>query len=200
MKFAVLDETGDVGTKEGASAHFIVTVAVVGDMERLRRTVTRTRKRLDKRQRDIPEFKAFKTDPRIVRKLLTAIAETECEIIVVIADKQALPKRDDPESIYRDLCARAARRCVERHQQISLILDKRYTDQKLIRKLNEAISLEVAEVTGMLVLETPRDSEQERALQAVDAISWAIFQKLERGDESFYSLVRECIALEEWFK
>jgi len=200
MKYAVLDETGDVGNKQGASAHFIVTVAVVGDIERLRRTVTRTRKRLDKRRRDIPEFKAFKTDPRIVRKLLTAIAEIECEIIVIIADKQTLPKRDDPESLYRDLCARAARRCVERHQQISLILDKRYTDLKLIRKLNEAISAEVAEATGMLVLETQRDSEQERALQAVDAVSWAIFQKLERGDESFYSLVKRCIVLEEWFK
>ena len=31
---------------------------------------------------------------------------------------------------------------------------------------------------------------QEKALQAVDFVSWAIFRKYEHGDETYYSIIR----------
>lgn len=200
MKVAILDEAGDVGHGATASSHLIVVVAVTGNIQSLRKAVARTRKRLDKRLRIIPEFKAFKTDPRIIRKLLAQIAASECEIMIVAADKRTLPERDRPEALYRDLCARAARRCVERYGQITLILDKRYTDPNLTRQLSEAISRGLEGATGVLVMEPPRDSQQEQAIQAVDAVAWAVFQRLEHGDPSFFELVRAMVVLEEWLK
>ena len=200
MKTAILDEAGDVGFGVGASEHLLVAVAIVSSIERLRKTVMRVRKRLDKRRRDIPEFKAFKTDPRIIRRLLTQVASVDCEIVIVVADKRAIAQPDDPETLYRRLCAQAARRCVERYRQVTLILDKRYTDPHLAQMLAEAISSGLEGVTGVLAIEPPRDSQQEKAIQAVDAVAWAIFQRLEHDDPSFYELVKEKIVSEEWLK
>jgi ferredoxin-fold anticodon binding domain-containing protein len=86
VKVAILDEAGDVGYGESASAHFLVVAVVIGNIEVLRKIATRVRKRLDKRRRDIPEFKASKTDPRIIRNILSKIAAVDCEIIIVVAD------------------------------------------------------------------------------------------------------------------
>ncbi len=40
-------------------------------------------------------------------------------------------------------------------------------------------------------------SESEKAIQVADAIAWAIFQRYERGNETFYRLIQEKIILEE---
>jgi len=197
VKIAVLDEAGDVGYSEGASGHFLVVVVVVGNIELLRKAVTRTRKRLDKRRRDIPEFKAFKTDPRIKRRLLAKVSATGCEITIVAANKRKQTAPDDPEFLYRDLCVRAARRCVEPYQEVTLILDKRYSHPSQTRELSKAISQGLHGLSGVLAIESPRDSQQERAIQAVDAVAWAVCQRLEYGDDSFYDLVKDRVVSDE---
>ncbi|MEK7441759.1 MAG: DUF3800 domain-containing protein [Chloroflexota bacterium] len=191
MKIAVLDEAGDVGATSGASNNFLVVAVVIGNIELLRKVVTRTRKRLDKRRRDISEFKASKTDPRIIRGMLAKIAALDCEIMIVAVDKRKESARDDVESLYRELCAKIARQCVERYHHVTLILDKRYTRTDLTTKLFNVMSEEIEGMDGVLAIEPPRDSERERAIQAVDAVAWSAFQKLEHDDGSFYSLVKE---------
>jgi DNA-binding FadR family transcriptional regulator len=200
VKVAILDEAGDVGYGESASAHFLVVAVVIGNVEMLRKIATRVRKRLDKRRRDIPEFKASKTDPRIIRNILAKIAAVECEIIIVAADKRKVPQADDLESLYRNLCACAARQCVERYGQVTLVLDKRYTHSGLTEKLVETISRSLENVAGVLAIEPPRDSQQERAIQVVDAVAWATFQRLERNNMSFYELVKSRVVWEEWLE
>ena len=191
MKIAVLDEVGDVGMTSGASNNFLVVVVVIGNIELLRKVVTRTRKRLDKRRRDISEFKASKTDPRIIRGMLAKIAALDCEIMIMAVDKRKESARDDGESLYRELCAKMVRQCVERYQHVTLVLDKRYTRADLTTKLFNVMSEGIKGMDGVLAIEPPRDSERERAIQAVDAVAWSAFQKLEHGDESFYLLVKE---------
>lgn len=200
MKHVILDEAGDVGLGKGATAHFLVAVAIVGNIDHLRRVVSRVRKRLDKRLRDIPEFKAAKTDPRIVMKILKSVASVDCEIMVLAANKSDLGPQDDPESLYRRLCALAARRCVDRHRRVVLIRDKRYSDRKQEQALVEAIGAALEGAAGMLVIEPPRESEREQAIQAVDAVAWAVYQRLENKDDRYYELIRDRIVLEEWLK
>ena len=71
-----------------------MVAVVIGNIELLRKVVTRTRKRLDKRRRDISEFKAPKTDPRIIRGMLAKIAALDCEIMIVAVDKRKESARD----------------------------------------------------------------------------------------------------------
>ncbi|MEM7345248.1 MAG: DUF3800 domain-containing protein [Chloroflexota bacterium] len=197
INYGLLDEAGDVGRKPGSSKHILVAVVLVHHKRELHQAVSRTRKRLGKKKRNLPEFKAFKTDPRIVRRLLGYIAAIECEIVAVVADKQHHLPGDEAEQLYRDLCAQAVERCLERHNRLSMILDKRYTNPKLRARQNEAI-LAVAETLPQAFLALEHlDSQQEHALQAADAIAWALFQKYEHRDDSFYNIVKAKIVGEK---
>jgi hypothetical protein len=89
---------------------------------------------------------------------------------------------------------------VERYGQVTLVLDKRYTHSDLTEKLAETISRSLENVSGVLAIEPPRDSQQERAIQVVDAVAWATFQRLERNNVSFYELVKSKVVWEEWLE
>ncbi len=77
-----------------------------------------------------------------------------------------------------------------------MIVDKRYTNQRLRDRLVEALVESAADLPGNMVCEYAA-SEQERAIQVADAVVWAIFQKYERGDETFYQIIRDKIIVEE---
>jgi hypothetical protein len=197
MKYGFLDESGDVGHADGSSYNLIIVVVVTDNPTRLRKVVAKTRKALNKRRKDIPEFKAFKTDVRIIERLLKHAAKTECEIVAQIANKKVMGDLDDPEILYRQLCASAVRRCLERYPQFSLCVDKRYTNPNLREKQNMAILKEISSLQEAVLVIEHSESESESALQVADAVAWALFQKHERGDESFYRLVKDKIVIEE---
>jgi hypothetical protein len=200
MKYGFLDESGDVGRAEGSSRHLVIAIVVTDDSTRLRKVVVTTRKRLGKRHKDIPEFKAFKTDARITRRLLRHTAKTECDIVVLVADKTVMGDLEDPEALYRQLCASVVRRCLERHPQLSLCVDRRYTNPHLREKQNRAILKEISLVQKAALVVEHSESKSEAALQVADAVAWALFQKYERGDDSFYVLVKNKIVMEELWK
>lgn len=200
MKYGFLDEAGDTGSKPASSDHILVAVVLSDHINHLRRAVSRMGKRLGKRKRDLPEFKAFKTDPRIVRRLLEHVVATDCEIVAVIADKRRRPPGDDAEQLFRDLCARVVKHCLERHSQLSLIIDKRYTNPKLRARQSEAILETATTLPRALLALEHLDSQQEAGLQAADAVAWALFQKYERGDKSFYHIIEPKLVIEEMWQ
>ncbi len=197
MVHGFLDEAGDVGNAPASSRCLIVALVLTRNPVWLRKTVTKTRKHLGKKQRDIPEFKASKTDPKIVYKLLGLVAETGCEIVIVVADKRDWERPTDPEDLYRHLCALAVRRCMERHPRLSLTVDKRYTRASLREAFKETIIGAISSLPNVFLAIENNTSEREKALQVADAVAWGLFQKYERGDESFYRLVQDNVIVEE---
>lgn len=195
MKHGFLDEAGDVGWSKGSSSYLIVAV-VISNAHQLRRAVARTRKSLDKRLKDLPELKAWHTPKKVVAKLLGYVAALDVEIVAVILDKGAAKRPADPEDWYRQVCAQAVRRCLERYPVFSLAVDKRYTNPRLRDRLVVALINNAPAVSPVLVIEHA-DSARERAIQAADAVAWSLFQKYERGDEELYEIIRERIVVEE---
>ena len=107
----------------------------------------------------------------------------------------SLPK--DSEDLYRQAAGRTVRLCVERWQQLEIVLDKRYTQEHLRRKLEWQIRQEIADIPGQTVLIRQADSQTVKALQAVDFVAWAAGQKYVRGDESYFELIRNKVLVEE---
>jgi hypothetical protein len=188
VQYGFLDEAGDVGYARGSSSHFLVVVLVTGQPERLRKAVTQTRKSLSKRRRNIPELKAARGSVRIVEKLLRRAHRIGFEAVTVVIDKRLFPQPQDVEDLYRYACTRVVREALRRFGALSLILDKRYTNPDLRRRLNQALAEGIEDLGTALVLEHT-DSETEYALQVADAVAWSLLQKYEHQDQRLWKII-----------
>ena len=198
------DETGDVGRALGSSRYLIVAVVLTRNPRSLRKTVTKTRKHLRKKLRNVPELKAWHTPKKVVARFLRYIAELDVEIVAVVLDKHTASARPDSEDWYRLACAEAVRHCVERYAWLKLAVDRRYTNETLRDKLEQSIFVGAASTSerttvGLIRIEQ-LDSVQEKGIQAADAVVWSLGQKYERGDDELYNIIKDKIIVEEVLK
>lgn len=183
-----------MGWAKGSARHLVVAIVLTDNPQQLRRTVAHVRKGMRKKLKQIPELKAYHTPENLIARLLRNVAAQRVEIFAVIWKKTST-SLVDPEDGYRHVCSLAVKRCMERYPQLSLTLDKRYTNPRLRDRLVETLTSGIGPQV-VLVLQQA-ESRQERALQVADAVAWSIFQKYERGDETFYDILGEQIVVEE---
>jgi len=195
LKYGFGDEAGDVGWAARSTRYLVVAVILTDEPERLRRVVARIRRGMGKKLKQIPELKAYHTPRSGVTRLLRKVAKQDVEIIAAVWRKDEKARPGDPEDGYRHLCALAAKRCVGRYPQLSLVLDKRYTNARLRDLLVKTIIGGIGD-SAVLVLQQS-ESRREKALQVADAVAWGIFQRYERGDMTFYDIIQGKIIVEE---
>lgn len=195
MKHGFGDESGDVGWAKGSAHHLVIAVVLTDDPQQLRRTVARIRQGMRKGLKQLPELKAYHTPENVVSRLLRKVTEQDIEIVVLVWRKRRPTSLTDLEDGYRHLCSLAVKRCAERYPQLSLVLDRRYTNPRQRDRLVETITGDIGPQVVLVLQQS--ESRQEKALQIADAIAWSIFQKYERGDETFYDILSEKIIIEE---
>ncbi len=199
--WAFADETGDVGRAPGSSRYLIVAIVLTRNPWPLRKAVTKTRKHLRKKLRNVPELKAWHTPKKVVARLLRYIAELDVEIVAVVLDKHTASVHPESEDRYRLTCAEAVWHCVERYTWLKLAIDRRYTNEILRDKLEQSIFVRAASASerttvGLIRIEH-LDSTQEKGIQAADAVVWSLGQKYERGDDELYNIIKDKIIVEE---
>ncbi|MBI4672655.1 MAG: DUF3800 domain-containing protein [Chloroflexi bacterium] len=188
--------SGDVAPFAG-SRHLVVAVLITKDPRPIELHVKRARKSLGRRA-NLDELKAADVQSGVIGRLLQAIVEEDVEIVAVIVDKRSILKPPgDAEDIYREAVKRAVRHCVERHSRLELWLDKRYTKPSLRNRLEKALREGIADLAEQMVLVHQEDSRNQKGLQAVDHVAWALYQKYERGDEHLYQILEGRVVVEE---
>lgn len=195
MRYGFLDESGSADPFSG-SRFLVVTVLTTNVPRPIELHVKRARKSLGRKARP-DEMKAAVLEERVIERLLRSIVEEDVEIVAVVVDKRAIlrpPK--DPEDIYREPVTRAVAHCVQRWPRVELFLDKRYTKRSLRHELERVIREGIAN-WQQVVLIRQEDSRNEKVLQAVDHVAWAIYQRYEAEDERFYAIIRNKIVVEE---
>lgn len=197
MRYGFLDEAGDVGYSEGSTSILLVTVLLTDDPQKLRRAIAKTRRSPGKKLKEIPELKAFATPRRIIEKLLLYMAQLDVEIVASVVDKRVINRPGDLEDLYRWACVETIQECLKRHPDLSLHIDKRYTDRRLRDKQNEAIAEGITGLSATLVIQHVQ-SESERAIQVADAVAWSLFQKYEHNDDGLFFLIKDKIVMERW--
>ncbi len=174
---------------------FTVALLVVQDPRCIERLVRRIRRSLCRRART-SELKAARSHPRVIRRLLTGLAATECEIYVTVVDKQGVAPQQS-EAVYRAAVARVVRHCVERHPQMNLCLDKRYTNRTQQVQLERTMREAIAHIPMQVVVIEQRDSWAMPGLQAVDFVAWAFEQKHVLGDDWAAQIIAGKVIVEE---
>lgn len=88
------------------------------------------------------------------------------------------------------------KKLVPREGEIELIASKRETNRFLNENFKDYLERQAVDNHGIALTVSIKTPSEEKALQAVDFVSWAIFRKYEYGDEEYYNVIKGAIAEE----
>ena len=196
MHYAFIDESGTVDVPKGT--HFLVVAVLSARQPReielpVRRALKKFGPSLSR-----GEIKAANFEEPAVARFLQEIVKQDVSILATIVNQNAIqtpPKK--MEEIYRKTVARTIYRLVERWPRINVCLDQRYTNKHQRFDLEQRIRETIQDLPQKIVLIRQENSVNRKGLQAVDAVSWAFFQKYERGDCRFYDIIAPKVIWEE---
>lgn len=86
---------------------------------------------------------------------------------------------------------------VKKYPKVEIVLDRRYTKKHLRLLLEISIREEISNIPRQIVVIRQEDSISIKKLQAVDFIAWALYQKYEHNNVSFYEIISSLIIEEE---
>lgn len=202
LHYGFLDESGIVEEHAQKGNYFVISIIIVGNPSELKHVVKHARKKVRTAKGGYyasRTFKASKEDHALVRRVLQALAKRDIGIVIGLWDKRSsLQEGDDEHLKYSNSVARAVALTLEKWPQLSLTVHKRYTLPTLQIAMNRIIQ-EYAQqhVPGSIFLSIDHRTEAEcKELELADAVAWAVFQKYNCRDSSFYDIIKERIKKE----
>lgn len=207
MAYIFLDESGDLGfdfTKARTTKFFIITFLFSKDKRPLEKIVSKTHSELKKKYRQRGGVLHCHREKEVTRKrLLKRLTEREIAIMTVFLNKKKVyTKLQNEKSILYNYVTNIlldriySRKILPLDRDISLIASRKETNKFLNENFKSYISSQAKknfQVKLEVVIKTPHE---EKALQAVDFVSWAIFRKHEYKDSTYYDLIKEKIVEE----
>jgi hypothetical protein len=190
-----VDESGTPSSGNDETGVYTVALLLTHDLKGLDVTVRRLRRALGRRDRS-SELKAARTESTVIRRLLSRIAQTDSEVYITVVDKTGLLSSQS-EAAYQAAVARVVQSCVERHPEVQVFLDKRYTKRSQRQQLEQAVRETIVHVPGQLVLIEQVASWSMPGLQAVDFVAWAFQQKYANKDPWAAQIIADLVVSEE---
>jgi len=194
--YSFIDESGSTSPFSG-SRFFVVALLDTRNPRKIELHVRRLHKRFGTSLKS-GEMKADASQEKTIKRFLSTIAREKIEIIAVIIDKRRIlrpPKSN--EAIYREAVSLAVSHAVRQWPRVEIFLDKRYTSRRLRKTLEKEIRERISDFPHQVVIIHQEDSVGRKEIQAADFISWAFFQKYERGNSQFYDLISGNVIVEE---
>lgn len=205
MVYVFLDESGDLGFKKSSSKWFLFTIAVTSESRILERLIKKIWRELRKKHKNLGELHAYHADRSIRRRVLHAVSVApNIKILCMILNKKNV--NVDLQSKKNYLYNYTANILIDRlfnkktlsaNEFIELYIDRKDTNKKLRDNFTEYLVREMKKrkVTAFSI--KLHSSHDNKSLQVVDFISWAIFRKYEKGDDEFYKLIEDKIVEEK---
>lgn len=201
MAYIFLDESGDLGFKKTSSNWFMFTIAITDDSRALERVVKRVWRSLKKKHKRLGELHASHEKNITKKRMLRQLSEiSDLKILCVILNKQKVyvDLQDQKNYLYNYtanvlLDRLHSKEILTSKEPIHLFIDRKDTKKRLRENFtNYLASAMKKRRDGAFVVEL-HSSYENKSLQAVDFISWAIFRKYERNDYEFYELIKSKI-------
>lgn len=204
MAYIFLDESGDLGfdfNKQKTTQFFVITFLFMENKRPIEKCVRLTHRQLRKKYKHVGGILHASKEEAVTRqRLLRCISQKNCSIMTVYLNKKRVYThlQDEKQVLYNYvtniLLDRILRKkLVSAAHPIKLIASKRETNKFFNDNFKNYLSGQ-AEIKHereiSIEIKTPAE---EKALQAVDCVSWAIFRKWEYSDDTYYNTVREKI-------
>lgn len=196
MYYAFIDDSGTIGIPGGTN-FLVVSVICTSQPREIKLVVSRALK-IFGRSLSRGEIKAADFQESAIERFLKELVRPHVFFVSTIVNQHEIkipPK--EIEELYRKTVARTVFRLVERWPCINICLDQRYTNKRQRFTLEQRIRETIQDLSHESVLIHQENSVSRKELQAAGVVSWAFFQKYERGIDRFYNIIKPIVIKEE---
>lgn len=208
MGYIFMDESGDLGfdfTKKKTTKFFIITFLFVDNKRPIEKIVRKTHSELRKKyKKKTGVLHATKEKPLTRQRLLKNLAEREDYYIMTIYlnKKKVYTKLQDEKNVLYNYVTNIlldrifSKGIFKNYTKIELIASKKETNKFLNENFKNYLNSQMEEKYNVELSIKIKMPSEEKCLQVVDFISWAIFRKYEYGDRSYYDIIKSKIVEE----
>ncbi len=90
MLYVFIDESGDLGFTQKSSKYYVIASVETKNDHQIGHVFKKIRKKLRRKERDIPEFKFTKTNHDIKLKILSKLVELDVSFSAVVLNKNTV--------------------------------------------------------------------------------------------------------------
>jgi len=207
MAYIFLDESGDLGfdfQKKKTSKFFVVTCLFTENKRPIEKIVKKTHSELKKKyKRRFGILHAIKEKPITRQRLLKRLNEKDCTVMTIYLNKKKVYTRlHDEKSVLYNYVINIlldriyTKKIISIKDKVELIASRRETNKFLNENFKNYLNWQVENHHKTNIKISIRIPSDEKVLQAVDFLSWAIFRKYEYGDDSYYNIIKNKIVEE----
>lgn len=208
MAYILLDESGDLGfdfSKKKTTKFFLVVFMFTGNLRPIEKCIKAAHKELRKKFKRIHSvLHASKEEPKTRLRMLKQLSGKDFDVMVIYLNKRRvyIKLKDEKAVLYNYITNLlldriVVKKLVSTDEPIYLIASKRETNRFLNENFRSYIVKHMKDMHGLDLRIEIKTPAEEKSLQAVDFVSWAIFRKLEFGDDAYYNLIRKKIIEED---
>lgn len=206
MAYILLDESGDLGfdfSKRRTSRIFLITFLFTERLRPIQKIIRTVHAQLREKHRIRGVLHASSEEKVIRQRVLKQLAAKRCSLMTIYLDKRKVYTRlqDEKDVLYNYVANILLNRVLTKgliplDGPVYLIASKRETNKFLNDNFRSYLRDQAGSAYKFDLRVQIKTPAEEKALQAVDFASWAIFRCLEHGDDSFYTLIKERIVEE----
>lgn len=208
MAYIFLDESGDLGfdfKKEKTSKFFVITCLFVSNAASVEKSIKKIFKNFTAKERQFHHgvLHCFKETPKIRTKVLLLLNEKDISVIAIYLNKKKVyTKLQDEKHVLYNYVSNIlldriyTKKLIPLKNSISLIASRRETNKFLNYNFKNYIQKQVEGNHKVKLNIEIKPPYEEKCLQAVDFICWAVYRKIEHSDESYYNLIKQKIVEE----
>lgn len=206
MWYLYLDESGDLGfdfENEKTTRFFNITILSTHSKRPIEKCVKSVHRSLRKKYRKIHSvLHAAREEPITRQRMLKKLSEKDCSIMTICLNKKRVYTRLQNEklilynyvtNILLDRIMTKRLVSTTRNEPIYLIASKRETNKFLNENFRSYLKYQIKNIHQLELHIEIKTPAEEKSLQAVDFASWAIFRRLEYGDDTYYNVIKNKI-------
>ena len=203
MTYIYADESGCLGfdfSKSGTKNHLLITFLMLKDCRLITSLVKKVVRTLPKKtlRKKSSYLHANYEKPITIKRLLRGLANNDVEIATMRLDKRKILVSGNPNELYSSIFVALINRLytdgvLKKSDNIKFVASRRNTSKKLDDDFSASIDHGTKDINFDHSIMAP---SEDKCLQAVDFVSWALWQKYENGDESYSDIISDKIIKE----
>lgn len=190
-KYMYIDESGDLGEKEGCSKHIVISALLVDNPAPLERVIKNMRRHKFKKElRVFSELKANNLKKETIKYALNQLNLVKnAQVFHMILEKKKIFSdflKNDKHKCYNFVAGKLARNILLQSVDVEIRIDKSKGKQILQEDFNKYFEKCLREISKIYKVTIQHSySHSWIGLQFADLLAWAAFQKVEHSNSEF---------------